>query len=68
MARDGDQRRAEVVRHRFDETGLTAAGRTFEKQRQTLPVGRLEDSLLVADRLVEGARAASRGHRAVLLY
>ena len=64
VAGHGDQRPAQVVGHRLDEAGLAAAGRTLEHQGQTLPVGRLEDGFLVADRLVEGAASGARGERA----
>ena len=50
MARHGDERPFQVVRHRLDEAGLPATRRALEHQRQPLAEGRLEHLLLVADR------------------
>ena len=60
VARDGDQRPTQVIRHGFDEPRLPAPGRTLEDHRQALPTGRLEHLFLVADRKVE--RATCGGH------
>ena len=64
---DGDQRPAEVVSHRLDEAGLATTGRALQHQRQALAICRLEDGLLVADRLVVRARRIGLRHGAILI-
>ena len=53
MARHGDERPVEVVRHGFDEARLAAPSRALEQHGQALAVGGLEDSFLVTDGDVE---------------
>ena len=54
MAGDGVKRAAQPMRHRGDETGLAAAGRAFQQDRQFTRRGGEEDIAFVALRQVEG--------------
>jgi hypothetical protein len=53
VARDRDQRPAELVRHRLDETGLAATRRALEHHGEALGEGSREQQLLVADGQIE---------------
>jgi hypothetical protein len=64
MAGDGDERPAEVMRHRLEEARLPTPGGALEHNRQALPKGRRENLLLVADGHVVRTRRASRAHNA----
>ena len=56
VAGHGNQRPAQIVSHGLDEAGLAAPGGTFQQDRQSLPEGGFENSLLRSDRYVVGAR------------